>query len=65
MIKVSLNEVMGDDPNSPFWQYMSNNPEFKKVEQDIGYMIEQSRKHGVPFKDIDPKDLDQYDWKFK
>jgi|688.fasta_scaffold2306684_2 hypothetical protein len=61
MNKVSLDEVMSDDPNSPFWQSIMNNPNYAKFEQDIAYIVNQSHKHGKPFRDIDTDDLDPYD----
>lgn len=65
MIKVSLDEVLSDDPNSPFWQSIKSNPDYPKFEQDLEYILKQSRLHGRPFVDIDPKELDHYDWKLK
>jgi len=65
MIKVSLDEVMGDDQNSPFWKSITSNPDYPKFEQDIAYIVDQSNKHGKPFKDIDTDKLDSYKWKFK
>lgn len=65
VFKVSLGEVMGDDPNTPFWQHIANHPDYPKFEQDIDYIMAQSRKHGVPFTSIDPSKLDSYKWKLK
>lgn len=65
MKKISLDEVMNDDPNSQFWQHMSNNPQFKKFEHDLKYILDQSHKHGKSYNNIDPSKLDPYDWKLK
>lgn len=65
MIKVSLDEVMGDDFNSPFWKSIMSNPEYPAYEQDLAYILDQSRKHGKPFIDIDPDKRDPYDWKMR
>lgn len=65
VVKVSLDEVMGDDPGAPFWQHMLNHPDYLKFTQDINYILDQSGKHGVPFNGIDSRELDPYTWKFK
>ena len=64
-MKVSLDEVMSDDPSSPFWQHMKSSPDYGKFEQDIAYIMQQSSKHQKPFNDIDSGQLDAYDWKLK
>ena len=43
MIKVSLGEVMSDDPTSPFWQSIMSNPNYSKFEQDIARILNQGR----------------------
>lgn len=63
--KVSIKDVMNDDPNSPFWQTIMSNPEYAAFEQDLDYILKQSNKHGKPFKDIESEKLDPYDWKLK
>lgn len=64
-IRVTESEVLGDDMSTPFWRSILNNPDYPKMEQDIAYIIDQSRKHGKPFRDIQPDKLDPYDWKLK
>lgn len=63
--KVNLNQVLDDNLNNPFWKTIMSNPKYAALEQDLDYILNQSRKHGKPFKDIDPKELDYYDWKLK
>ena len=41
MIKVSLGEVMSDDPNSSFWQSIMSNPNYSKFVQDIDHILNQ------------------------
>jgi hypothetical protein len=47
--------VLGDDPNSLFWQRIRANPEYKKFEEDLAHINEQSLKHNMPYNQI-PKD---------
>ena len=65
LLKVTLNQVLDDNLNNPFWQYIMSNPEYPQLEQDLAHILGQSRKHGKPYNDIDPKELDSYDWKLK
>lgn len=65
MIKVTYDDVMGDDLNSPFWKSIMSDPDYPKFEQDIAYILDQSNKHSKPFNDIDPDLIDPYDWKLK
>jgi|GEM_PF-5150655 len=53
--KTSLKEVFSDDPNSPFWQRLRANPEYKKFEEDLAHITGQSLKHNMPYDQI-PKD---------
>jgi hypothetical protein len=53
--KTSIKEVLGDDPNSLFWQRIRANPEYKKFEEDLAHINEQSLKHNMPYNQI-PKD---------
>jgi hypothetical protein len=53
--KTSIKEVFGDDPNSPFWQRIRANPEYKKFEEDLAHIAGQSLKHNQPYRQI-PKD---------
>ena len=53
--KTSIKEVFGDDPNSPFWQRIRANPEYKKFEEDLAHITGQSLKHNQPYNQI-PKD---------
>lgn len=64
-IKVTLDQVLDDNLNNPFWKTIMSNPEYAALEQDLDYILNQSRKHGKSFKDIDTDKLDQYDWKMK
>lgn len=64
-LKVSLNDVLSDDMSTPFWQSIMNNPEYANCVSDIDYILNQSQKHGKEFREIDPADLDPYDWKLK
>ena len=41
MNKVSLNDVIGDDPTSLFWQSIMSNPNYSKFEQDIARILNQ------------------------
>lgn len=41
MNKVSLNDVMGNDLTSPFWQSIMSNPNYSKFEQDIARILNQ------------------------
>lgn len=50
--KTSIKEVFSDDPNSPFWQRLKANPEYKKFEDDLAHIMEQSLKHRMPYNQI-------------
>lgn len=62
-IRVTEAEVLRSDMNTPFWQSIMNNPNYAKMEQDIKYILDQSQKHGKPFRDIQSTKLDPYVWK--
>lgn len=64
-IKAPLKDVLGDDMSKPFWQSIHNNPNWQNYERELDYILNQSLTHNKPFKDIDPEDLDPYDWKLK
>lgn len=64
-IKVTLDQVLDDNLNNPFWQRIMSNPEYAALEKDLDYILKQSRKHGRSFVDIDSAELDPYDWKLK
>jgi hypothetical protein len=53
--KTSIKEVFSDDPNSPFWQRLKASPGYKKFEDDLAHIMEESFKHNVPYNQI-PKD---------
>ena len=53
--KTSIKEVFSDDPNSPFWQRLKASPVYKKFEDDLAHIIEESFKHNMPYNQI-PKD---------
>ena len=53
--KTSIKEVFSDDPNSPFWQRIRANPEYKKFEEDLAHIAGQSLKHNRPYNQ-NPKD---------
>lgn len=62
-IRVTEAEVLGSNMNAPFWQSILNNPNYPGMAEDIKYIIDQSSKHGRPFRDIQPDKLDPYVWK--
>jgi hypothetical protein len=47
--------VFSDDTNSPFWQRLRANPEYKKFEDHLAHINEQRLKHNMPYNQI-PKD---------
>ena len=53
--KTSIKEVFSDDTNNPFWQRLRANPEYKKFEDHLAHINEQSLKHNRPYNQI-PKD---------
>jgi len=50
--KTSIKEVFSDDTNSPFWQRLRANPEYKKFEEDLAHITGQSLKHNRPYNQI-------------
>lgn len=61
--KTSIQEVLSDDPDSPFWQRMVNSPDYERFVEDLDYIMSESQRLAKPFNQIDPKDLKPYDWK--
>jgi hypothetical protein len=53
--KTSIKEVFSDDPNSLFWQRLKASPGYKKFEDDLAHIMEESFKHNMPYNQI-PKD---------
>jgi len=53
--KTSIKEVFSDDPNSPFWQQLKASPGYKKFEDDLAHIMEESFKHNMPYNQI-PKE---------
>ena len=53
--KTSIEQVCSDDPDSPFWQRLKANPGYKKFEDDLAHIMEESFKHNMPYNQI-PKD---------
>ena len=53
--KTSIKEVFSDYPNSPFWQRLKASPGYKKFEDDLAHIMEESFKHNMPYNQI-PKD---------
>ena len=53
--KTSIKEVFSDDPNSPFWHLLKASPGYKKFEDDLAHIMEESFKHNMPYNQI-PKD---------
>ena len=53
--KTSIKEVFSDDPNSPFWQRLKASPGYKKFEDDLAHIMEESFKNNMPYNQI-PKD---------
>jgi hypothetical protein len=53
--KTSIKEVFSDDLNNPFWQRLTASPGYKKFEDDLAHIIEESFKHNMPYNQI-PKD---------
>ena len=53
--KTSIKEVFSNDPNSPFWQRLKASPGYKKFEDDLAHIMEESFKHNMPYNQI-PKD---------
>ena len=50
--KTSIKEVFSDDPNSPFWQRLKASPGYKKFEDDLAHIMEESFKHNMPYNQI-------------
>lgn len=53
--KTSIKEVFSNDPNSALWQQLKASPGYKKFEDDLAHIMEQSLKHNMPYTQI-PKD---------
>ena len=48
----SIKQVFSDDPDSPFWQRLKASPGYKKFEDDLAHIMEESFKHNMPYNQI-------------
>ena len=58
--KVSIEQVLSDDMNNPFWQSILNNPNYARFEQEIDHIIDQSQQHGKPYVDIEADNFNRW-----